>query len=77
VKVYVTLSEERVMFAVTGLLMLPLGLMMMVPPDCAFAGCTLKANTDKPRNNKPITRLETILFNSRAFLAHDCGLVGK
>jgi hypothetical protein len=75
VKVYVTLLK-LVMFAGTGLLMAPLGL-MMISPACAFAGCTLKANMDKPRNNKPITRLETILFNSRAFLAHDYGLVGK
>jgi len=66
--VYVTLSE-LVMFAVTGLLMLPSGLMVMVPPDSALAGWRVKTNTSKPKNSEAITRLEAILLNFSAFLS--------
>jgi hypothetical protein len=49
------------MFAVEAL-MLPSGLRVMVPPDCAFARCTLKANIDKLKSNTATIMLEAILL---------------
>jgi hypothetical protein len=64
------------MFAGTGLLMLPSGLMTMVP-DCAFAGRVEKANADKLKNNNITNKLEAILLNFLAFLGTVIGLTGK
>jgi hypothetical protein len=58
---------EFVMFAVTGLLMLPLEL-MTISADTALAGWTLKANMDMPKNNNTMKMIETILLNFSAFL---------
>ena len=62
-KVYTLL--EVMMFAVTGLLMVPLGL-MTISSETAFAGWTSKANTDKPKNNNTIIMIEAILFKLSA-----------
>jgi hypothetical protein len=53
------------MFAVTGLLMVPLGL-MTISSKTAFAGSTSKANTDRPKNNNTIIMIEAILFKLSA-----------
>jgi len=54
------------MFAVTGLLMLPSGLITIVP-DSALTGRTVKAKANNPKNKKVTIRLETILLKFYAF----------
>jgi hypothetical protein len=44
-------------------------LIVMVPPNCALAGCAVNANASRPKNSNPITRHEIAPLSFLAFLS--------